>query len=66
MLATHGAKTTKNQTPLIQFAWLFYNQTVFQKSVWQSGHNKIIKQNLPGGMIFSGFSTMYSSPRLYS
>ena len=27
----HGAKTTKNQTPLVGFAWLFYNQTVFQK-----------------------------------
>ena len=29
--AIHGAKTTKNQTPLVCFAWLFYNQTVFQK-----------------------------------
>ena len=22
---------TKKQTPLVRFAWLFYNQTVFQK-----------------------------------
>ena len=29
--AIHGAKTTKNQTPLVRFAWLFHNQTVFQK-----------------------------------
>ncbi len=29
--AIHGAKTTKNQTPLVRFASLFYNQTVFQK-----------------------------------
>ncbi len=29
--AIHGAKTTKNQTPLVRFAWSFYNQTVFQK-----------------------------------
>ena len=32
--AIHGGKTTKNQTPLVHFAWLFYNQTVCQKSVW--------------------------------
>ncbi len=25
---------TKNHTPLVHFAWLFYNQTIFQKSVW--------------------------------
>ncbi len=31
ILAIHGAKTTKNQTPLVCFAWLFDNQTVFQK-----------------------------------
>ncbi len=35
ILAIHGAKTTKKQTPLIHFAWLFYNQTVFQKAVWR-------------------------------
>ncbi len=29
--AIHGAKITKNQTPLVRFAWLFYNQTFFQK-----------------------------------
>ena len=29
--AIHGAKTTKNQTPLVHFARLFYNQTVFKK-----------------------------------
>ncbi len=29
--AIHGAKTNKNHTPLVRFAWLFYNQTVFQK-----------------------------------
>ena len=29
----HGAKSTKNQTLLVRFARLFYNQTVFQKSV---------------------------------
>ncbi len=29
--AIHGAKTTKNLTPLVCFASLFYNQTVFQK-----------------------------------
>ncbi len=34
ILAIHGAKTTENQTPLVRFAWLFYNQTFFQKSVW--------------------------------
>ncbi len=28
--AIYGAKTNKNQTPLVCFAWLFYNQTVFQ------------------------------------
>ncbi len=28
--AIHGAKTTKTQTPLVRFAWLFYNQTDFQ------------------------------------
>ncbi len=32
--AIHGAKTTKNQTPLLRFARLFYSQTVFLKSVW--------------------------------
>ena len=30
----YGAKATKNQTPLVRFAWFFYNQTIFQKSVW--------------------------------
>ncbi len=34
ILAIHGAKTTKNHTPLIRFASLFNNQTIFQKSVW--------------------------------
>ncbi len=34
ILAIHGAKTTKNHTPLVRFVWLFYNQTIFQKSVW--------------------------------
>ena len=34
ILAIHGAKTTINRTPLVRFAWLFYNQTIFQKSVW--------------------------------
>ncbi len=29
----HGTKTTENQTRLVRFAQLFYNQTVFQKSV---------------------------------
>ncbi len=29
--AIHGAKTTKNQTPLVRFAWLFHNQIVFQR-----------------------------------
>ncbi len=29
--AIHGAKTTKNHTPLVCFPRLFYNQTVFQK-----------------------------------
>ena len=29
--AIHGAKTIENQTPLVRFAWLFYNQAVFQK-----------------------------------
>ncbi len=33
ILAIHGAKTTKNQAPLVYFAWLFYNHTIFQKSV---------------------------------
>ncbi len=33
ILAIHGAKTTKNHTPLVRFASLFYNQTIFQKSV---------------------------------
>ena len=27
--ALHGAKATKNQTPVVRFAWLFYNQTIF-------------------------------------
>ncbi len=25
----------RNQTTLVRFAWLFYNETVFQKSVWR-------------------------------
>ncbi len=29
--ASYGAKITENQTPQVRFAWLFYNQTVFQK-----------------------------------
>ncbi len=29
--ASYGAKIIKNQTPLVCFACLFYNQTVFQK-----------------------------------
>ncbi len=29
----HGAKTTENHTPLLRFASLFYNKTIFQKSV---------------------------------
>ncbi len=29
--ASYDAKITKNLTPLVRFAWLFYNQTVFQK-----------------------------------
>ena len=45
--AIHGAKTTKNQTPLVHFARLFYNQTVSSKTY-------------QGGLIFSGISTMYS------
>ncbi len=52
ILAIHGAKITKKQTPLVCFVCLFYNQTVYQKSVIQilerwSGC-KIIKQNIPG------------------
>ncbi len=31
ILAIHGVQMIKNQTPLTCFAWLFYNQTVFQK-----------------------------------
>ncbi len=31
ILAIHGVKMTKNQTPQTCFALLFYNQTVFQK-----------------------------------
>ena len=30
----HDAKTTKNQTPLVRYARIFYNKTVFQNSVW--------------------------------
>ncbi len=29
--ALRGAKTTKNQTPLVCFAGLFYKKTIFQK-----------------------------------
>ncbi len=29
--ASYDAKITKNLTPLVRFAWLFYNQIVFQK-----------------------------------
>ncbi len=32
ILDIHGAKITKNQAPLTRFAWLFSNQTVYQKS----------------------------------
>ena len=32
ILDIHGAKITKNETPLAHFAWLFYTQTVYQKS----------------------------------
>ena len=32
--AIHGDKTTKNQTAQVRFAWLFYNQTIFQKYIW--------------------------------
>ena len=53
ILAIHGAKTTENQTPLIHLAWLFYNETIFQKSVLSS-------KTYQGGLIFSGFRTMYS------
>ncbi len=32
ILDIHGAKITKNQTPLTRFASLFYNHTFYQKS----------------------------------
>ena len=38
ILAIHGVKITKNQTPLTCFAWLFC---------------KIIKQNVPGGYVLA-------------
>ncbi len=39
ILAIHGAKITKNHTPLVCFAWLWFGR-------------KIIKQNVPGGYDF--------------
>ena len=29
--ASYDAKITKNLTSLVRFAWLFYNQIIFQK-----------------------------------
>ncbi len=50
---------TKNLTPLTRFAWLFYNQTVYQKSERQIFDRKfsckIIKQNVSGGSDFFRF-----------
>ncbi len=46
----HGAKTTKNQTSLVRFARLFY---------YERADCKIIKQNVPGGSVFSDFGTIY-------
>ncbi len=49
--AIHGAKTTKNQTPLYVLLDYFERRS----------DCKIIKQIVPGGgLIFSGCSTMYS------
>ncbi len=50
--AIHGAKTTKIRPPLICFAWLFYQTSYAQNFEIRSGC-KIIKQNKPGGSVFS-------------
>ncbi len=54
--AVHGAKTTKKRPPSHMF---FCLKSVIQSFERQSGC-KIIKQKVPGGLIFSGFSTMYN------
>ena len=51
---------TKKPTPLVRFAWLFYNQTVFQKFERSFFDQVAIKQNVPGGQVFSDFSTITS------
>ena len=48
-------QNTKNQTSVARFAWLFYNQKIYQKSVYiffdKLSGCKIIKQNMLGGLI---------------
>ncbi len=47
----HGAKNTKNHTPMVSFARLFYVQIFYR---WSG-----CKIPCPGGLIFTDFSTMY-------
>ncbi len=64
-----GAKRIKSQTPLVHFARLFYKlqpdriSKSGQKSIIQIFERwsccKIIEQNIPRGLIFSGLTTMY-------
>ncbi len=53
--AIHGAKTTKNQTPLAHLA-----KKLSLRFLKDGLATDLLSQTCKGGLIFSGFSTMYS------
>ncbi len=54
----HGAKITKKNMTLVHFYFATFQK--FGIGIGWTPYCKVIKQNIPGGSVFTDSSTMYS------